>query len=119
MEAARLGISEYHHGVTSLSRVPGAGLSLPVDPWLTPPLLSALPGFLSHPQAGYPSYLTPPSVMASVMDTVNSMTVRNTSPTTSLPSPTTTVDTQSTSIAALRLKAKEHVDSITKGLHIV
>lgn len=118
MEAARLGISEYHHGVNSLSRVPGAGLSLPMDPWLTPPLLSALPGFLSHPQTGYPSYLTPP-VVASVMDTVNSMSTRNSSPTTSLPSPTTSVDPQSTSIAALRLKAKEHVDSLTKGLHIV
>lgn len=118
MEAARLGISEYQHGVNSLGRVPGAGLPLPMDPWLTPPLLSALPGFLSHPQTGYPSYLTPP-VVASVMDTVNSMANRNTSPTTSLPSPTTSVDPQSTSIAALRLKAKEHVDSITKGLHIV
>lgn len=119
MEAARLGISEYHHGVNTLNRVPGGGLSLPMDPWLTPPLLSALPGFLSHPQTGYPSYLTPP-VVASVMDTVTSMTARNTSPTTSLPSPTTTaIDPQSTSIAALRLKAKEHVDSITKGLHMV
>lgn len=55
---------------------------MPVDPWLSPPLLSALPGrmslmmipelrtnsyenfpfpgFLSHPQNVYPSYLTPP-----------------------------------------------------------
>lgn len=114
MEAARLGISEYHHGVNTLSRVPGAGLSLPMDPWLTPPLLSALPGFLSHPQTGYPSYLTPP-VVASVMDTVNNMSLRNTSPT--IPSPTNVVDSQSTSIAALRLKAKEHADSIVKSLH--
>lgn len=115
MEAARLGISEYHHGgVNSLSRLPGPGLSLPMDPWLTPPLLSALPGFLSHPQTGYPSYLTPP-IVASVID---NMTIRNTSPTTSLPSPTTAVDPQSTSIAALRLKAKEHNDSIVKGLHV-
>lgn len=53
---------------------------MPVDPWLSPPLLTALPGtshkhfyrqflsnpffelegFLSHPQTVYPSYLTPP-----------------------------------------------------------
>lgn len=59
MEAARLGLSEYQHGVAS--RVSGgSSLSLPVDPWLAPPLLSALPGFLAHPHTGYPSYLTPP-----------------------------------------------------------
>lgn len=118
MEAARLGISEYHHGVNALNRVTGAGLSLPIDPWLTPPLLSVLPGYLSHSQTGYPSYLTPP-VVASVMDTVNNMTGKNTSPTSSLPSPTATVDPQTTSIAALRLKAKEHADSVARGLHMV
>lgn len=85
-----MGIGEYHHGINSLSRVPGPALSLPIDPWLTPPLLSALPGFLSHPQTGYPSYLTPP-VVATVMDTINTrsgLTIANTSPTSSLPSPT-------------------------------
>lgn len=34
---------------------------MPGDPWLTPPgLLTALPGFISAPHTGYPSYLTPP-----------------------------------------------------------
>lgn len=51
MEATRLGLNEYH-GVGALGRVGGSSLALPMDPWLAPPLLSALPGFLSHPQTG-------------------------------------------------------------------
>lgn len=62
----------------------GCNGSLPMDPWLSPPLLSALPGkeydmwlsyesklnsliasgFLSHPQNVYPSYLTPSLTLA-------------------------------------------------------
>ncbi|CAK1589882.1 unnamed protein product [Parnassius mnemosyne] len=94
MEAARLGLAEYG------SPVPRLGLGLPVDPWLAPPLLSALPGFLSHPPSGYPSYLTPPAPPA---------------PPAAAPAP----DPRSSSIAALRMKAKEHVDSITKGMQMV
>ncbi|KAG7296482.1 hypothetical protein JYU34_020230 [Plutella xylostella] len=44
MEAARLGLSEYGCG-GALGRL-GAGLGLPVDPWLAPPLLTALPGII-------------------------------------------------------------------------
>ena len=51
MEATRLGLNEYH-SVGALGRVGGTSLALPMDPWLAPPLLSALPGFLSHPQTG-------------------------------------------------------------------
>ncbi|CAD7078581.1 unnamed protein product [Hermetia illucens] len=55
-------------GLTHFSQLPHRlscnGASLPVDPWLSPPLLSALPGFLSHPQTVYPSYLTPPLSLA-------------------------------------------------------
>ncbi|CAH2098025.1 unnamed protein product [Euphydryas editha] len=94
MEAARLGLSEYGAPVPRLS-----GLGLPVDPWLAPPLLTALPGFLSHPPSGYPSYLTPPAPAA--------------------PAPAPAPDPRSSSIAALRLKAKEHVESISKGLQMV
>ncbi|KAI5631052.1 homeobox domain-containing protein [Phthorimaea operculella] len=54
MEAARLGLSDY--GCGGPGQVPRlGGLGLPVDPWLAPPLLTALPGFLSHPHSGYPS----------------------------------------------------------------
>ncbi|CAK1547865.1 unnamed protein product [Leptosia nina] len=95
MEAARLGLSEY--GCAPVPRL--SALGLPVDPWLAPPLLTALPGFLSHPPSGYPSYLTPPAPAAA-------------------PSPAPP-DPRSSSIAALRMKAKEHVESLTKGLQMV
>ncbi|XP_017786577.1 PREDICTED: retinal homeobox protein Rx1-like [Nicrophorus vespilloides] len=117
MEAARLGLSEYH-AVSTLSRAAGSSLALPMDPWLSPPLLSALPGFLSHPQTGYPSYLTPPvpgdhhsrhpPVAHSHSPSSSSSQHHNTPP-----------DMRTTSIAALRLKAKEHVENITKGLQMV
>ncbi|RZF40625.1 hypothetical protein LSTR_LSTR007508 [Laodelphax striatellus] len=130
MEAARLGLSEYHQGVTSLGRVPGSSLALPVDPWLAPPLLSALPGFLAHPQTGYPSYLTPPVVTSSTTDSSSlggpPSSLGHPPPPThkaaSPPSPaldSSSPDPRSNSIAALRLKAKEHVESITKGLQMV
>ncbi|EFA07526.1 retinal homeobox protein Rx1 [Tribolium castaneum] len=108
MEAARLGLSEYH-AVSSLSRATGSTLALPMDPWLSPPLLSALPGFLSHPQTGYPSYLTSPIAT----DPSRPPPVAHSH------SPTVTPDLRTTSIAALRLKAKEHVENITKGLQMV
>ncbi|XP_054278999.1 retinal homeobox protein Rx1-like [Macrosteles quadrilineatus] len=113
MEAARLGISEYHQTVGTLGRMAGTSLALPVDPWLAPPLLSALPGFLAHPQTGYPSYLTPPSLPPSAEPPP-------VKPSTPSPDPHPhSQDPRSTSIAALRLKAKEHVESITKGLQMV
>lgn len=54
-------------------------------------------GFLSHPPSGYPSYLTPPAPAS-----------------TGAPP-----DPRSSSIAALRMKAKEHVESLNKGLQMV
>lgn len=107
MEAARLGLSEYH-AVSSLSRMGpgpglGPGLGLSSEPWLSAPLLSALPGFLAHPHAAYPSYLAP------------ALVERPPTPPPAPPAP----DPRTTSIAALRMKAKEHVDSISKGLQMV
>jgi homeobox protein len=111
MEAARLGLNDYH-SVGSLGRAAGTSLALPVDPWLAPPLISALPGFLSHPQTGYPSYLTPPIVPTS--DATSTAAPKL--PPVSSPA---SHDPRSHSIAALRLKAKEHVESIAKGLQMV
>ncbi|KAK6624292.1 hypothetical protein RUM44_011151 [Polyplax serrata] len=108
MEATRLGLNEYH-SLGALGRVGGSSLALPMDPWMAPPLLSALPGFLSHPQTGYPSYLTPPVVAETKLTSVNSIS----------PTSSSATDARSTSIAALRLKAKEHVESLTKGLQMV
>jgi hypothetical protein len=64
MEANQLRLHE--QSLTGLTRPSAGGLTMPLDPWLTPPLLHstlshALPGFLSHPHAVYPSYLTTPS----------------------------------------------------------
>eukprot|EP00095_Tigriopus_kingsejongensis_P002895 maker-scaffold513_size150706-snap-gene-0.23 protein:Tk02895 transcript:maker-scaffold513_size150706-snap-gene-0.23-mRNA-1 annotation:"retinal homeobox protein rx-like" len=70
MEAARLGLQDFQLGglASALGRPP-AGLGLPpgCEPWNLgqSPLSSlshSLPGFLSHPQAAYASYLTSPSV---------------------------------------------------------
>ncbi|PSN36734.1 Retinal homeobox protein Rx [Blattella germanica] len=124
MEAARLGLNDYH-SVGTLGRAAGTSLALPVDPWLNPPLISALPGFLSHPQTGYPSYLTPPIVptsdAASSVQTVAAAAAVAAAAVPKLPSAGSpqTHDPRSHSIAALRLKAKEHVESITKGLQMV
>ncbi|KAE8753213.1 hypothetical protein FOCC_FOCC000136 [Frankliniella occidentalis] len=125
MEAARLGLSDYH----SVGRVGGSSLALPVDPWLSSPLLNALPGFLSHPQSGYPSYLTPPVVHQDPTSSSGSSVGSPLSPPPSAagppPSSLSSVpnqggpDPRSSSIAALRLKAKEHVESLTKGLQMV
>lgn len=133
MEAARLGLNDYVHSTMtgSLSRMPGSSLALPVDPWLSPPLLSALPGFLSHPQTGYPSYLTPPVVHCSPPSSAQKsppspqqqITIAtppsSSSLSTSSSSAVSTADPRTSSIAVLRLKAKEHVESITKGMQMV
>ncbi|XP_046865771.1 retinal homeobox protein Rx [Drosophila willistoni] len=69
-ESLRLGLTHF----TQLPHRLGCGASgLPVDPWLSPPLLSALPGFLSHPQTVYPSYLTPPLSLAPAQLTMSSL----------------------------------------------
>ncbi|KAG6797122.1 retinal homeobox protein Rx1 [Apis mellifera caucasica] len=131
MEAARLGLSEYHHP-GNMRNVAGPALGLPGDPWLTPPgLLSALPGFLAAPHTGYPSYLTsprrlpsPPNVgavgsavpggLSAGMTSIGSGGHVPAAP----PSPPGH-DPRTTSIQALRMRAKEHVESITKGLQMV
>uniref|UniRef100_A0A2S2RA60 Retinal homeobox protein Rx n=3 Tax=Sipha flava TaxID=143950 RepID=A0A2S2RA60_9HEMI len=128
MEAARLGLNDYVHSTMtgSLSRMPGSSLALPVDPWLSPPLLSALPGFLSHPQTGYPSYLTPPVVHSpsSMKSPPSPQQAAITPPSssslsTSSSSTASAADPRTSSIAVLRLKAKEHVESISKGMQMV
>jgi len=126
MEAARLGLSEYH----AVGRVAGSSLALPVDPWLSPPLLSALPGFLAHPQTGYPSYLTspvgpphvahhPPPPQPPAQPPGDPVTPPPQVASPPQQTPGVVADPRSSSIAALRLKAKEHVELLTKGLQMV
>ncbi|XP_015610536.1 retinal homeobox protein Rx1 [Cephus cinctus] len=132
MEAARLGLSEYHHAA-SMRNVGGPALGLPGDPWLAPPgLLSALPGFLAAPHTGYPSYLTsprrlpsPPNVttVSNAVQAVGSLSsgiasIPGNGHVHPPPSPPGH-DPRTSSIQALRLRAKEHVENITKGLQMV
>lgn len=135
-----MGLNDYVHSTMtgSLGRMPGSSLALPVDPWLSPPLLSALPGFLSHPQTGYPSYLTPPVVhspssaacksppsppqhlaAAASPPQSSSLQQQQSSCTASSAAAAAAADPRTSSIAVLRLKAKEHVESITKGMQMV
>jgi retina and anterior neural fold homeobox protein len=144
MEAARLGLSEYpmtimgRPGVSHMSAgsmLSASGLALPMDPWLSPPLLNsqlshALPSFLTHSHNGYPSYLTPP---ASAPPSISSLMAAATIAAAAAASAENKAaeaaeggggggdssDPRSSSIAALRLKAKEHVESLTKGLQMV
>lgn len=154
MEANQLRLHE--QSLSSLTRPSGAGLSIPLDPWLTPPLLTstlshALPGFLSHPHAVYPSYLTTPLPpvpglnLSSLVGTSKAINLSSQFIPTSLaatpssglsspslcltPSPTgserdipisstTNEHQKTTSIVSLRIKAREHLESISKGLQV-
>ncbi|KAK0081123.1 hypothetical protein PV326_007845, partial [Microctonus aethiopoides] len=130
MEAARLGITEYHHP-PGIRNVGGSGLGLPGDPWLTPPgLLTALPGFISAPHTGYPSYLTPPrrlpsppnltSVGSGIPGTLNGAIPGINTTGHAQPSPSPPDHDQRTfSIQALRMRAKKHVESLNKDLQMV
>ncbi|XP_014209018.1 retinal homeobox protein Rx1-like [Copidosoma floridanum] len=134
MEAARLGLGdfqrEYQH--SALIRNVGSGaLSLAGDPWLHPSgLLNALPGFLAGPQAGYASYLTsprrlpsPPAVaVAGNILTAGALSGGMAASHGVQPpaSPPGNHDPRTSSIQALRMKAREHVESMSKDLqHIV
>ncbi|MGH0143074.1 UNVERIFIED_CONTAM: hypothetical protein FKN15_077666 [Acipenser sinensis] len=97
--------------------------SLPLDPWLTSPLSSAtpvhsIPGFMGPPQGmqpGYPShsYLNTPPAMAQGMQHMAPPPYQ--CATTFVDKyPLEDVDQRSSSIAALRMKAKEHIQSMDK-----
>uniref|UniRef100_A0A8D2NR02 Retina and anterior neural fold homeobox n=1 Tax=Zosterops lateralis melanops TaxID=1220523 RepID=A0A8D2NR02_ZOSLA len=82
--------------------------SLPLETWLSPPVpsstaLQTLPGFVASPQSlpgSYtpPPFLNSPACGATFVDKF----------------PLDEADPRNTSIAALRLKAKEHIQSIGK-----
>lgn len=150
MESNALRLHDYP--MAALTRNHGAnglGTPLPLDPWLTPPILGstlshALPGFLSHPQTAYPSYLTSPvpgvginvgvshvptsiglvTAAAAAAAAAATSSISPPSPPSHLSSDSSCVklslddgDPRSTSIVSLRMKAKEHLESIHKGFH--
>ncbi|XP_011500425.1 PREDICTED: retinal homeobox protein Rx2-like [Ceratosolen solmsi marchali] len=132
MDAAKLGLSEYRHAA-SMRNVAIPALGLPGDPWLHPTgLLNALPGFLPGPHAGYASYLTSPRRLPSpptVAAVGNSLSGALSGGMASIASgghgvqppasPPGVQDPRTSSIQALRMRAKEHVESLSKGLQQV
>ncbi|XP_078280123.1 retinal homeobox protein Rx1 isoform X2 [Rhinoraja longicauda] len=98
--------------------------SLPLDPWLTSPISNAtsmhsIPGFMGPPQglqnpySGH-SFLNGPLPMAQTMQSLAPPTYQCT--TTFVDKyPLEDTDQRSSSIASLRMKAKEHIQSIDKS----
>ncbi|XP_053556393.1 retinal homeobox protein Rx [Bombina bombina] len=95
--------------------------SLPLDSWLTPPMsnttaLQSLPGFVTSTQS-IPGSYTPPPFMNNALQPLGAM---GPPPPYQCGAnfvdkyPMEEVDPRNTSIAALRMKAKEHIQSIGK-----
>ncbi|GCB67070.1 hypothetical protein scyTo_0013653 [Scyliorhinus torazame] len=100
------------------------GNSLPLDPWLTSPISNAtsihsIPGFMGAPQGLQTSYsghtfLNSPPPMAQTMQPMGPPPYQ--CATTFVDKyPLEDVDQRSSSIASLRMKAKEHIQSIDKS----
>ncbi|KFZ49787.1 Retinal homeobox protein Rx1, partial [Antrostomus carolinensis] len=96
--------------------------SLPLDPWLTSPISSAtsvhsIPGFMGAPQALQPpysghSFLNTPPPMAQGMQPMAPAPYQCSTFVDKYP--LEEVDQRSSSIASLRMKAKEHIQTIDK-----
>lgn len=94
---------------------------MPLDPWLTSPISSAtsmhaIPGFIGSPQALQPTYsshsfLNTPPGMVQGMQTMGSPPYQCPP---SFNDKYPMEDDRSSSIAALRMKAKEHIQSMDK-----
>ncbi|XP_019406246.1 PREDICTED: retina and anterior neural fold homeobox protein 2 [Crocodylus porosus] len=97
--------------------------SLPLDPWLTSPISSAttvhsIPGFMGPTQALQPAYtghsfLNSPPPMSQTMQPM-APTPYQCATTFVDKYPLEDVDQRSSSIASLRMKAKEHIQTIDK-----
>ena len=113
---------------------------LSLDPWsLTAPLLGSslaagLPGFLNRHPSVYPSYLTPaaPAAALTVPCSMGELATGTPSGPLDHPGPVNLslgpsdskpeeagLDPRSSSIVSLRMKAKEHVEYLNKGLAIM
>ncbi|GIY45131.1 OAR domain-containing protein [Caerostris darwini] len=111
--------------VTSVGNHLGSNAPLLFDPWLTPSLLGlrlpGLPGFQLH--TVYPSYLTPANLATGQVTAEASSKVKTSPLNLSLDSEDqvgeehtkSLCDPRSSSIAALRHKAKEHLQVLNKG----
>ncbi|XP_028833010.1 retinal homeobox protein Rx2 [Denticeps clupeoides] len=98
--------------------------SLPLDPWITSPVSSGtpmhgIPGFMAPAQSLQPGYPTHPGYLNTSPGLVQGMQPIPPPPYQCPPSfsekyPLEDVDQRSSSIAALRMKAKEHIQSMDK-----
>ncbi|KAG8181717.1 hypothetical protein JTE90_025690 [Oedothorax gibbosus] len=105
------------------------GQSMSLDPWLAGPLLgpalaTGLPGFLNRHPSVYPSYLTPS--MAELASGNPAGPLEHPQPPLPVnlslepkPDDAGGLDPRSSSIVSLRMKAKEHVEYLHKGLVIM
>lgn len=102
--------------------------SLPLDPWLGSPLatttpMHTIPGFMGPTQSLQPSYPPHPGYLNTSPGMVQSMQPMAPPPYQCAPPPFNDkypledLDQRSTSIAALRMKAKEHIQSMDKTWH--
>ncbi|XP_034298391.1 retinal homeobox protein Rx [Pantherophis guttatus] len=102
------------------------GSNLPLESWLSPPMsnsspLQTLPGFVSSPQSLPSSYTPPPFLNSPPMGhTLQPLGVMGPPPPYQCGTnfvdkfPLEEVDPRNTSIASLRMKAKEHIQSFGK-----
>ncbi|XP_033019990.1 retinal homeobox protein Rx isoform X1 [Lacerta agilis] len=108
------------------SAIGAIGSNLPLDSWLNPPMpntspLQTLPGFVASPQSLPSSYTPPPFLNSPPMGhTLQPLGAMGPPPPYQCGTnfvdkfPLEEVDPRNTSIAALRMKAKEHIQSIGK-----
>ncbi|XP_014662902.1 PREDICTED: retinal homeobox protein Rx1-like [Priapulus caudatus] len=88
---------------STVTKSRSVGNLLPLDPWLTPPI-GALPGYISRFPTTFPGYLnTTFSTSLSNTQSLQTMTTES------------ATDPRSSSIVSLRMRAKEHLESITGG----
>uniref|UniRef100_A0A3B4BG44 Uncharacterized protein n=1 Tax=Periophthalmus magnuspinnatus TaxID=409849 RepID=A0A3B4BG44_9GOBI len=116
LEVSSIKLQDSSSSLLSFSRSPtqAVGSGLQMDSWLTTPITSSasmqsLPGFVSSPQHALPGTYTasPPSSISAHLPLIRSMCP---------PVPyQCSVDPRNSSIASLRMKAKEHIQSIGKS----
>ncbi|KAF6733181.1 Retinal homeobox protein Rx3 [Oryzias melastigma] len=130
LEVSSIKLQDTPSSLLSFSRSPGASLGsgLQLDPWLSGPIttsasLQSLPGFISSSQGLPGAYTPPPPSMPSSLPTslFNSPSLGH-SPhlphiSSMCPPPPAyqcSADPRNSSIASLRMKAKEHIQSFGK-----
>ncbi|XP_064620921.1 retinal homeobox protein Rx1-like [Lineus longissimus] len=118
LESSALKINE-NYPMSSLSPRSGSGLSsgLPLDPWMTPPIANSsnnIPSFLTSVSSGYPNAYFPTTSSAGAISPTmqQSMSIPVSSPAVTVGQKFDENDPRNTSIASLRIKAREHMETL-------